>query len=97
MDIPGIATGMTDHELMDRADEQAEKLLEELKEKVRVEIEDVGTLRKKLAITVPAEVITQQLERNYNSRQSGTTRTNTYTASRSRSGGGRSGGGGRRR
>ena len=66
MDIPGIATGMTDHELMDRADEQAEKLLEELKEKVRVEIEDVGTLRKKLAITVPAEVITQQLERNFN-------------------------------
>ncbi|GAG39600.1 unnamed protein product, partial [marine sediment metagenome] len=45
---------------------QAEKLLEELKEKVQVEIEDVGTLRKKLAITVPAEVITQELERNFN-------------------------------
>jgi trigger factor len=65
MDIPGIATGMTDHELMDRADDQAEKLLEELKEKVQVEIEDVGTLRKKLAITVPAEVINGQLERNF--------------------------------
>jgi hypothetical protein len=38
-----------------------------------------------------------QLERNYNSRQSGTTRTNNYNASRSRSGGGRRGGGGRRR
>ncbi len=38
-----------------------------------------------------------QLERNYNSRQRGTTRTNNYNASRSRSGGGRRGGGGRRR
>jgi trigger factor len=66
MDIPGIATGMTDHELMDRADEQAEKLLADLKEKVRVEIDDAGTLRKKLAITVPADVINQQLERNFN-------------------------------
>ena len=66
MDIPGIAGGTTDPELMERADEQAEKLLEELKEKVQVEIEDVGTLRKKLAIAVPAEVITQELERNFN-------------------------------
>jgi hypothetical protein len=38
------------------------------------------------------------MERSYNSRQRGTTRTNNYNASRSRSGGGRSrGGGGRRR
>jgi trigger factor len=66
MDIPGIAGGTTDPELMERAEEQAEKLREELKEKVQVEIEDVGTLRKKLAITVPAEVITQELERNFN-------------------------------
>ncbi len=65
MDIPGIAGDITDPELLDRADEQAEKLLERLKEKVQVEIEDVGTLRKKLAITVPAEVITEELERNF--------------------------------
>jgi trigger factor len=65
MDIPGIAGEMTDPELLDRADEQAEKLLETLKEKAQVEIEDVGTLRKKLTITVPAEVITQELERNF--------------------------------
>lgn len=65
MDIPGIASDITDPELLDRADEQAEKLLERLKEKVQVEIEDVGTLRKKLAITVPAEVITEELERNF--------------------------------
>jgi trigger factor len=66
MDIPGIASGIPDPELMERADEQAEKLLEELKEKVQVEIEEAGTLRKKLAITVPAEVITEELERNFN-------------------------------
>jgi trigger factor len=65
MDIPGMATDITDHELMDRADEQAEKLLEALKEKVCVEVSDAGTLRKRLAITVPAEVITDELERNF--------------------------------
>ena len=66
MTIPGIADGMTDPELLDRADDEADKLLEELKEKVKVEVEDAGTLRKKLSITVPAEVIESQLDRNFN-------------------------------
>ena len=65
MTIPGIADGMNDPELLDRADDEAEKLLEELKEKVRVEVADAGTLRKKMTITVPAEVIESQLERNF--------------------------------
>ncbi|MFQ5806207.1 MAG: trigger factor, partial [Phycisphaerae bacterium] len=51
--------------LLDRADDEAEKLLEELKQKVKVEVEDAATLRKKLAITVPAEVIAQHLEHNF--------------------------------
>ncbi len=65
MDIPGVASDRDEHELLDRADEEAEKLLKELKEKVQVEIEEAGTLRRKLAITVPAEVIAQHLEHNF--------------------------------
>lgn len=66
MDIPGVASDMNEPELLDRADEEADKLLAELKEKVKVEVEDAGTLRKKLAITVPAEVIASHMEHNFN-------------------------------
>ena len=66
MDIPGITSEMSDRELLERADDESEKLLAELKEKVKVEVEDAGTLRRKLAITVPADVIAGQLERNFN-------------------------------
>lgn len=65
MDIPGMAEGLSERELRDRADEESEKLLEELKKKVQVEVEDVGTLRRKLAITVPADVIASHLEHNF--------------------------------
>lgn len=65
MDIPGVASEMTEPELLDRAEEESEKLLAELKEKVKVEVEEAGTLRKKLCITVPAEVIAGQMERNF--------------------------------
>jgi len=65
MDIPGVARDRDEHELLDRADEEAEKLLAELKEKVQVEVEDAATLRKKLAITVPAEVVADHLEHNF--------------------------------
>jgi trigger factor len=65
MDIPGMADGASERELLDRADKEAEKLLEELKEKVKADVEDVGTLRKKLSITVPAEVVAAHLEHNF--------------------------------
>lgn len=64
MDIPGTA-GITDPEILDRAEKESELLFEVLKEKARVELEDAGTLRKKLTITVPEEVIETQLERNF--------------------------------
>jgi trigger factor len=64
MDIPGTA-GITDPEILDRAEKETEQLLEILKEKAKVTIEDSGTLRKKLSITVPAEVIESQLEKNF--------------------------------
>jgi len=64
MDIPGM-TSTPDPEKMDRAEDDAEALLEILKEKALVEIEEVGTLRRKLSITVPAEVIEEQLDKQF--------------------------------
>jgi len=65
MELPGMADAMHDPEALARADEEAERLLAELKEKVRVAARDVGTLRKELQITVPADVIRSHLEHNY--------------------------------
>jgi trigger factor len=65
MDIPRMGEGVDEREMLDRAEEKSEKLLEELKEKVKVEVEDAGTLRKKLAITVPADVIAEHLEHSF--------------------------------
>ena len=64
MDIPGSA-GITDPEILDRAEKETEQLFEVLKKKAQVEMEDAGTLRKKLTITVPDEVIVSQLEKNF--------------------------------
>jgi len=64
MDMPDISSELTDRELLQRADEKAERLLAELKQKVRVEAADVGTLRKSLTVTVPAEVIESHLQEN---------------------------------
>ena len=65
MDHAGLSDAMHDRELMAAADEKAEKLLEELKEKVQSEISDSGTLRQELRVTVPAEVIQSHVEHNY--------------------------------
>ncbi len=54
-----------DPEVLDRADEQAEELLEVLKKKVQTEIEDVGTLRKQIRITVPGSVISDRISHDY--------------------------------
>jgi trigger factor len=64
MDLAELA-GVTDPEALDRADRESERLLEELKKEVRVELTDVGTLRKQMRVTVPAKVIASHLERNY--------------------------------
>lgn len=64
MALPGTAN-QTDPELLDRADEEAESLLEELKQQAKAEIRDVGTLRKEIAVTVPGTVITGRLDKNF--------------------------------
>lgn len=65
MDIPGATEAMNDPHLREKAEKQAERLLEELKKNVQAETKDVGVLRKELRITVPAQVINDHVAHNY--------------------------------
>lgn len=69
MSIPGT-TAQQDAEMLDRADREAENLLDELKTKVHVEIKDIGPLRREVAVTVPAAVIGARLKHNYSEMRS---------------------------
>jgi trigger factor len=64
MDIPGAA-GTADREALQKAQEESERLLDELKKEVRCEAREIGVLRKELLITVPAKVIADHMEHNY--------------------------------
>jgi trigger factor len=64
MDLPG-AGGAMDPEAWANAEAESERLLEELKKEVKAETKDIGVLRKELRITVPAKVITDHMEHNY--------------------------------
>lgn len=61
---PGGA-GIETPEMVEKAEREAERLLEELKEKVQAEIKDIGTLRKEMTVTVPREVISSHLKHNF--------------------------------
>lgn len=65
MSMPGAAGAAENPELWEKAEEQSEKLLEELKASVKVAAKDVGVLRKELAITVPEKIIADHMEQNY--------------------------------
>lgn len=66
MSIPGFANDpMSDPAVLERADSIAQKLLEDLKKKLQVEVRDAGTLRKSLSITIPASVVTDHLDHNF--------------------------------
>ena len=52
-------------EVWEKAQEESERLLEELKKEVKAELKDVGVLRKEMRITVPAKVIADHMEHNY--------------------------------
>jgi trigger factor len=66
MKPPGSSDAAMDSAILDRADNEAEELLDLLKKKVTTETKDVGTLRKELRITVPGDVISERLEHDYN-------------------------------
>lgn len=65
MDIPGMSGSMEDPALREKAEQNAERLLEELKEQVKVDFKDIGVLRKEATITVPEQVIADHLAQNY--------------------------------
>jgi trigger factor len=65
MQLPGIPGAMEDPLLREKADEEAERLLEDLKKEVKAEVKDIGVLRKELRVTVPAKIIADHLDHNY--------------------------------
>lgn len=65
MNIPGAAGATETPEMWERAQEESERLLEELKKEVKAELQDIGVLRKQMRVTVPAKVIADHLEHNY--------------------------------
>lgn len=64
MDIPG-ASGAFDPASYEHAEQEAERLLEELKKEVKADIKDIGVLRKEMRITVPEKVIADHVEHNF--------------------------------
>ncbi|MBI5866123.1 MAG: trigger factor [Planctomycetes bacterium] len=65
MAIPGLAQAVETPESMERAEREVERLKQSLKEKVRSEVKDIGTLRKEMVVTVPVEVIGEHFSHNY--------------------------------
>lgn len=65
MEMPGIADGLESPELREKAEQRAESLLEKLKEAVQTKVEDAGVLRKTLEITVPGNVIGEQIDQQF--------------------------------
>jgi trigger factor len=63
--MPGIPGATEDPVLREKAEEEAERLLEDLKKEVKADIREIGTLRKELRITVPAKIIAEHLDHNY--------------------------------
>jgi trigger factor len=64
MDIPGATDALADPEIRAKAEEESERLLDELKKSIKVKVKDIGKLRKELAITVPQKIIGDFLSHN---------------------------------
>ena len=65
MQLPGMPGSTEDPVLREKVEEDAERLLEELKKEVKAEVKEIGTLRRELQITVPANIIADHLDHNY--------------------------------
>jgi trigger factor len=65
MSVAGLGGVLETPEMRDKAEREAERLLEELKEKVTASFTDIGTLRKEMRVTVPGEVISNHLKHNF--------------------------------
>lgn len=65
MNATSLSPAMQDPMLRDRAEREAERLLEALKREVLAEAREVGVLRRELKVTVPASVISDHMAHNY--------------------------------
>lgn len=65
MDLAGISGTGTEALIGDRAEREAERLTEVLKKEVQTHAEEIGTLRKRLSVMVPARVIEEHLKHNF--------------------------------
>ncbi|QOJ14779.1 MAG: trigger factor [Planctomycetia bacterium] len=65
MTTPGVADPLDNPTLRERAEKQAESLLESLKTAAKSEVRDIGVLRKEVRITVPSNVIGAEISKNY--------------------------------
>lgn len=63
MEIPGANADV--NELLDQDEDERKQLADELKEKVRSEIKDVGPLRKEMTVTVPDEIIHHRIDHDF--------------------------------
>lgn len=64
--VSNLAEGMSDPEIMERADREVERLRSDLREKVKADVRDIGTLRREMLVTVPADVIRSHFDHNFN-------------------------------
>ena len=65
MDIPGAPGAVESPAVWEKAEQEANRLREELKKAVKAEPREIGVLRRELTITVPAQVIADHLDHNY--------------------------------
>jgi trigger factor len=70
MENPALAGALGAADIPGGADAESQALLEKLKEGVTSERESIGTLREKLTVTVPADVISQYVEHNFSELES---------------------------
>ncbi len=64
MNVAGIG-GAVEDPLWEKAQEEAERLAEELKKAVQVQSREIGVLRREMTITVPGKTIADHMEHQY--------------------------------
>lgn len=65
MDLAALAGQVTDPSVHERAEREAQRLLEALKRDLQVTLQDAGTLRKQMSIRIPEKVIQEHLKHNF--------------------------------
>lgn len=65
MEIPGAASALDAPVLREKADKRAEALLESLKQSLVVGLKDIGVLRKSMTVTVPADIVTEHIQSQF--------------------------------